>query len=148
MGEPKFTEVATNAIWRETVKRETRESKLRTNFTIPNPLKVPIVPEKPNRITPQTFADAEELRLAPLRLQALTTLKDVDKLPTQRYDMPQTSNQEIGWYHKPMAKSAQGRELFTHPRGSCDVTAYASEYYAMTGTTPYSRPPGGGKDGK
>ena len=44
--------------------------------------------------------------------------QDVDKLPTQRYDMPQTSNQEIGWYHKPMAKSAQGRELFTHPRGA------------------------------
>ena len=34
-----FTEVATNAIWRETVRREQAQAKLRTNFSVPNPNK-------------------------------------------------------------------------------------------------------------
>lgn len=32
-----FTEVATNAIWRETIKREQASAKLRTNFSVPDP---------------------------------------------------------------------------------------------------------------
>ena len=54
--------------------------------------------------------------------------------------------QEVGWHSKPLSggSSAVSKELFFAPRGSCDVTTYASAYYAMTGTTPFSRVAGSG----
>lgn len=138
-----FTEVATNAIWRESIKREQSSAKLRTVFSIPDPGRVPIVTEKPNRISPLTFADAEELKAAPERLRALATLKDTEVPPPLKYELPQTANQEVGWHSRPLNQTAISRDLFYAPRGSCDVTLYASAYFAMTGTTPFSRPGGG-----
>lgn len=39
-------------------------------------------------------------------------------LPAQRYEMPITASQEVGWHSKPMPMSTASRELFHKPRGA------------------------------
>jgi hypothetical protein len=60
-------------------------------------------------------------------------IKDYFKIPSEKYYYPLTSSHEFGWESgENLNKQAR------HPKFTCDVTAYANEYYALKGRSPYA----------
>lgn len=80
--------------------------------------------------------DKQEMDAANTLLKSLCSVQDDDTLPSERFELPMTSSQEVGWVHKPLVPP---NPMFKHPRDSCDITKYADAYYEMVGTTPFSR---------
>jgi hypothetical protein len=50
-------------------------------------------------------------------------LLDTEKTPIVKYELPQTSAQDIGWFHKPLLNPKKSR--FYKPKKSCEETLYA-----------------------
>ena len=69
-------------------------------------------------------------------LKTLCSVQDTELMPNERFELPMTSSQEVGWRNKPFAAP---NPMFRHPKDSCDITRYADAYYEMVGTTPFSR---------
>jgi len=61
--------------------------------------------------------------------------KGINKLPKEKYVLPQTESQEIGWMTEQFVK-AHPRNHF--PRQLHDVTTYADAYVDMTGRSPFA----------
>ena len=60
------------------------------------------------------------------------------KGPKEKYDIPMTSNHEIGWQFSELLN----RDTFQNKRLTCDVTKYANDYATMTGRSPFSKKSG------
>ena len=81
------------------------------------------------------------------KLDALSNRKGVTLSPAERYELPQSSNQEYGFVSSPLLPPS---ELLQVGHTNCEETKYASAYYALTGgLTPFSKgdrgTPGAGK---
>lgn len=136
-----FDEVCRNKIWEEHVKKETRTLKLGEEFHISDPRKMTILPEKVNHYHPSQSASKEAAEKAAAELSQLSSLKDTEKLPAERFALPLTGNQEYGFFSaKPLVKP---NPMFDYKRGSCDVTGYADSYVLSSGQSPYARRDGG-----
>lgn len=98
------------------------------------------IPDKPNHTKPQSRPAPAEVERAKAVLASMSIIKNEDATPEQLYVLPITSNQDYGFYHKPLIEK---QKLFEHPRSGCDVTLYADAYYTMTGVSPYARKNGG-----
>lgn len=67
-------------------------------------------------------------------------MQQVALTPAERYELPQSSGQEYGFYAKPLVPPST---VLEPPRKTCEETRYASTYYALSGgRTPFSRPEG------
>lgn len=91
----------------------------------------------------------EEFAATQAALDALSNRQRVALLPPEKYELPQSSSQEYGFHmNKPLVPPST---LVDASRKSCEETRYASQYYAVSGTTPFSKKdrgtPGGGGDG-
>lgn len=53
-----------------------------------------------------------------------STLKKTLQTPQERYDMPQTTQQEIGWFKDPITSKSS---IFYRPSVKCDETKFAEE---------------------
>jgi len=59
-------------------------------------------------------------------LKSLCAVQDGDLLPSERFELPVTSAQEVGWKFKPLVPR---NAMFAKPRNSCDITLYADKYF-------------------
>ncbi|GMH43373.1 hypothetical protein BSKO_11295 [Bryopsis sp. KO-2023] len=134
-------EVSRNSIWEEHCKKETRTLRLNDHFSISDPRKMTILPDKPNYVIPTPNPDPSTVMSAKKELQELCDIKDAEKLPAEKYCLPITGNQDYGFIHKPMVKQ---NPMFVYPKTTCDVTDYADTYASMAGTSPFARKEGEG----
>ena len=56
--------------------------------------------------------------------------------PKEKYTRPQTSNQEIGWYSRPLMDNKK----WERPISSTHITNYVSEYYKLKKVNPFKLP--------
>ena len=63
----------------------------------------------------------------------------VTAIPKAKNSYPATSGQEVGW-DADLVKfiQPQYKNTWNHTKPSCAETKYASNYYTMTGKSPYS----------
>ena len=128
--------VAKNKVWAEACEKEVRMIKLNTTFALGNLKNLDVFPEKPNLLKAETVPDEAEMEEAKELLNTLCSVKDTGALPNEKYDMPMTSSQEVGFRYKPFVPV---NPMFHKPRGSCEITRYADAYYHTTGVTPFHR---------
>jgi len=96
---------------------------------------VAILTEKPNRVTPQSEPSPEQVMAAKATLDDMCIIRDEQLTPDQRFVLPVTSAQEIGFFHTPLIKPSP---MFNHPKVLCDVCSYADQYYTMKRTSPFA----------
>ncbi|EGD75421.1 hypothetical protein PTSG_06497 [Salpingoeca rosetta] len=110
-----------NAIMVETIKKEHRNQKLFTNYTV-NPHGKPLcLADKPNRTVPAEFSEQTQSSL-------LTTLQKGKQTPKQKYSMPMTSSQEYGWdiEDDDMKKPPT---VLHRPKETTELTRFMSEFW-------------------
>jgi hypothetical protein len=74
----------------------------------------------------------------------MCSVKHCNLLPSERFDVPQTSAQEVGFMFTTLVKP---NPMFHKPRDGCAITRYADAYYETTGVTPFHKKPGVTKKG-
>lgn len=127
--------VAQNRIWEEHVHKENRSHTLNTNFNITSPTKLIILSEKPNRTIPTSNPGPEVVQAAMTTLHNMSSIKDSDKTPGERFALPLTGNMEYGFFGgKPLVKPNQA---WDYKIRTCDVTEYATSFVLNKGTSPY-----------
>ncbi|DBA67541.1 hypothetical protein WJX79_004815 [Trebouxia sp. C0005] len=129
-------EVARNQIWREHCKKEASCLKLSSNFSVPNPSKMNVIPDKPNYTTPKVVKPgSSDVLEATQFLASLGGPRHAHQMPSVAYVLPITSSQEYGWRPKPLSPASA---MFQYRKTKCDVTDYAEAYAAsMGGESPY-----------
>mmetsp|Transcript_13391 Transcript_13391/g.18308 ORF Transcript_13391/g.18308 Transcript_13391/m.18308 type:complete len:153 (-) Transcript_13391:62-520(-) len=133
----KIDEVSRNSIWREHCKKELHHHSLNTNFNIADPKSMPTFPEKPNYVMPNTRMNPKDLEEATQTLKEVCSIKNGELLPFEKHASPVTSAHELGWHSR--TQLVKKHPMFEYSRNFCEITKYADAYYAMSGTTPYSR---------
>lgn len=56
--------------------------------------------------------------------------------PKEKYNRPQTANQEIGWYNRPLLNNAK----WNRPVTSTPITQYVSDYAKFKHINPFKLP--------
>ncbi|XP_036971713.1 protein FAM183A [Acanthopagrus latus] len=117
-GNEKKTEpsvVHQNAIHVETIRKEQRQQKLHTEFSINPHRKLHILPDKPmSRKPPEVIADSDFIQ----------AFHKARQEPTKKYEMPQTESQEIGWLSASLMPSNRSDRRLNFHRFSTDVTIH------------------------
>ncbi|KAK9823174.1 hypothetical protein WJX72_000838 [[Myrmecia] bisecta] len=131
-------EVSRNSIWREHCRKENSKLKMSDTFSIPNPQRMTILPEKPNYTVPRVIRpDSDEVLQATQKLASLCNAKHTHQLPNQTHMLPVSSNMEYGFNYTPLF---QTHPMFQYRKTKCDVTAYAETYCAaMGGQSPFAK---------
>uniref|UniRef100_A0A8C6WLY6 Family with sequence similarity 183 member A n=1 Tax=Neogobius melanostomus TaxID=47308 RepID=A0A8C6WLY6_9GOBI len=89
--------VKQSAIHIETIKKERRQQKLFTEFSLNPLMKLHVLPDKPmSRKPPEVVTEDANFIQAFHRAQ---------EEPTKKYSMPQTESQEIGWISTPLVRN-------------------------------------------
>merc|ERR550514_209732 len=65
-----------------------------------------------------------------------------NRSPKDKYLEPVLSSHAVGWNLEHARLWRRQSEKWRRPKGTCDVTQYATAYYTLYGTTPYSKPLG------
>jgi len=105
-----------NAILCETIKKENRNQKLYTNYSV-NPFKkMYTLSGKPNSY--HDSADGEEDE------NFLKIVHRAAQEPVHKYLHPQTEAQEYGWLHKPLVKHNRSDKRLSFPRQNSEITKY------------------------
>ena len=125
--------VAKNKVWAEACEKEVRMIKLNTTFALGNLKDLDVFPEKPNLLKAETVPDEAEMEEAKELLNTLCSVKDTGALPNEKYDMPMTSSQEVGFWDTSL--SCRSTRCSTS-LGLCEITLHADAYYHTTGVTP------------
>ena len=136
---PPIDLVSRNKIWAEACDKEVANLKLNTNFAVGNLKNLVSIAEKPNALQPVTVPTEGEVSEARALLDELCSVKADGLLPCERFDVPQTSSQEVGFKFTKLVKT---NPMFHQPRNGCAVTKYADAYYETTGVTPFHRKSG------
>lgn len=162
----RFNAVQMDRIFIEAVTREKASSSLSTQFCL-NPATLRYVTPKPVSVDPVAMSRASRAQISSPLLQTGMTLaasssssgrpgtqsdpsfitEDVLSLmhmsqrpPKVKYLEPVLSSHAVGW-NLEHAKLWQRRsEKWRRPKATCDVTQYATAYYTLNGTTPFSKP--------
>ncbi|XP_066298424.1 cilia- and flagella-associated protein 144-like [Branchiostoma lanceolatum] len=105
-----------HAILCETIKKETLNQKLYTNYSI-NPFrKLYTLTGKPNSTHDSADGDEDP--------QFLKIIRRAHKEPEKKFIFPQTEAQEIGWIHKPLIKQDREDRRLHFPRQNSEITKY------------------------
>ena len=127
--------VAKNRRWAEACDKETKMIRLNTTFMVGNRNNLDIFPEKPNRLN-LPVVNADVARESNELLDSVCSVKDAILLPAEKYELPQTMAQEVGFHYKPLVER---NPMFQRGRAGCEITAYAENYVETTGVGPYAR---------
>eukprot|EP01064_Diplonema_japonicum_P025653 TRINITY_DN37066_c0_g1_i2.p2 TRINITY_DN37066_c0_g1~~TRINITY_DN37066_c0_g1_i2.p2 ORF type:complete len:174 (+),score=48.25 TRINITY_DN37066_c0_g1_i2:60-524(+) len=143
----KISEVAKENIWKEHVKNESQYRNSKESFSI-NPYRLdktkPIcenIASRPKRFLAKELYTGDETKLTKnetgadlseneLARREKTTgdikqcLLSVHKTPIDKYPIPQTESQEIGWLSRPLVPT---QSEFQHALRSCDITKFAND---------------------
>uniref|UniRef100_A0A7S0RVE5 Uncharacterized protein n=1 Tax=Chlamydomonas leiostraca TaxID=1034604 RepID=A0A7S0RVE5_9CHLO len=140
LSNPKLDAVAKNSIWEEHVRKENKTISLGETFSISDPRKMDILPEKPNRTVPAPQPDPKDVASASALLHELSSLKDTDKMPHERFALPVTGNMEYGFFStRPLVPT---NPMFDYKTRSCDVTNFATVFVNSIGHSPFARTDG------
>mmetsp|Transcript_25003 Transcript_25003/g.48602 ORF Transcript_25003/g.48602 Transcript_25003/m.48602 type:complete len:145 (+) Transcript_25003:66-500(+) len=128
-----FDQVAINSIWREHIKKERAILTLNDKFRLnPKQLTANMITGKPNvdpaRMGHRTEADPEMIA------ELDDILKTTKKVPTEKYDEPMTTSQQIGWYSVPLMQNRKKLGI-----KNCEITQYANDYSMAMGRNPFAR---------
>ena len=124
-------QVEQHAQLNERIKQESLHFHINENFTL-NPRTLHSVAEKPNRVTPASFAPDVEIDETEQQLK--TKLLTMTAPPKMKATYAVTSASEVGWDGEmPLTKQTWG-----YSKPSCDETKYASAYFTMTRRSPFS----------
>lgn len=109
------------AILCETIKKEQKNQKLYTNYSI-NPFKkMYTLSGKPN--STHDSADGEEDD------DFLQVIKRAHQTPVEKFEYPQTEAQEIGWCTKPLIEHQRDDMRLHHPRKHSEITKFMDAYW-------------------
>jgi hypothetical protein len=154
-------EVHKQTIWSETIRKEMAHRTERTIFSINNTQLKKTVLTEPVSVRPKRFLDKDTIMLEsvtrqlkgePFRdarsarldhLPALPphltrTLTEPAKLPTEKYDAPNTSSQEVGWVSKTLIEMPKNSRFY-HPKNTCDITRYAAHIISSSHLDPFTK---------
>ena len=128
--------VEINACWVESIKKESKNRLLNEKFDF-NPKNLIILSDKPMANNSSSFTmNPEDTEKEMFEMKAkLSTLAAV---PKQKYNFPQTANQEIGWLNDDEDSFNKFRPKYPFNKKSCPETKYASDYVTMTKKSPYA----------
>ena len=126
-----INQVELHAQLNERIKQESLHFNINENFTL-NPRTLHTVAEKPNRVTPASFAPDVEHTETEQELK--TKLLTMTAPPKLKSTYAVTSASEVGWDGEmPLTKQTWG-----HGKPKCAETSYASAYFTMTRRSPFS----------
>ncbi|DAZ99791.1 TPA: hypothetical protein N0F65_001300 [Lagenidium giganteum] len=132
----KIDEVARNQIWREQLKTEYIMESPLTPFQL-NAKTLSAITQKPTLTHPADFAKGQEDKET---LEIAAKMRDIMKRPNEKYPMPLTESQRVGWLHENALKGirADMQQRMFKGRGSCDVIKFADTYCTMAGCSPFA----------
>jgi hypothetical protein len=117
--EPK-NQVHQEAILVETIRKEIAQQKLFTNYSV-NPFK------KSEALTPKPNVYPDEN--AGEDTSFIDIIHRANLEPEKKYREPQTTSQEIGWFHEPLLKINRSDMRLNFPMIKSEISAYAEEYF-------------------
>jgi len=121
-GNAEVNYVHQNAILCETIKKEQRNHKLYTNYSI-NPFKkMYTLTGKPNSL--HDSADGEEDGTF------LEVIKKSNETPVKKFQFPQTSAQEIGWNTEPLIDRLW-KDRLEHPIVNAEITKFMDKKWMV-----------------
>jgi len=128
-----FNQIAINSIWREHIKKERAILKLNEDFRLnPKQLTANMITGKPN-VDPAR--EGAKLEADPEMVAELDgILKNTKKVPTEKYEEPMTTSQQIGWFSQPLMPNRRKLGI-----KSCEITQYANDYSMAMGRNPFAR---------
>lgn len=161
----RFNAVQLDRIFSEAVHKEKAASSLSTQFCL-NPVTLRYVAPKPVNVDPVAMSRASRAQISSPLLETGRTLaassssgrpgtqsdpsfitEDVLSLmhmsarpPKVKYLEPVLSSHAVGWNLEHAQMWQRRSEKWRRPKATCDVTQYATAYYTLYGTTPYSKP--------
>eukprot|EP00741_Cyanophora_paradoxa_P004526 tig00000808_g4395.t1 len=132
-GSQKVDVVSQNFIWREHIKKEMKLTKLNPHFRV-NPHSMHTVTDKPAIVQRENPVPHTPTEIDAIMMR---TIERSMKVPKEKYSVPQTTAQTVGWDHVPLVPPSCP-ERFRRPKDSCYETAYAAEYVKSMGKNPFS----------
>ncbi|KAL2611684.1 hypothetical protein R1flu_023376 [Riccia fluitans] len=111
--------VSANRIWTEHC------TKVEARITLPGDFQF-----NPSTISKEEFQKAQEY------VERYSMVKAIQKPPPEKYDLPQTTSQDYGWEPLPLVPP---NPLFNYDNNQCEITKFASNYFALMHTTPFSK---------
>ena len=112
-----------------------------------NPYHMTTVAAKPNHVdptqhgnehyVPTIYRDPIEEAFSSEYLKR--TVSRGSMTPGQKYRSPQTSSQEVGWYHTNVIPKHHNNWMHNKARPNCFETYFAVEYLKSVGTSPYKQ---------
>ena len=155
----KHSEVARLEVWRETIAKEIRSQRLRTDFSI-NPSTIATVTEKPHQThwsrrfnvieagaAPRPEGEDDILAKARANVADAATQRLLDSLqrrrmlPNEKSDHPLTGGQDYGFDIEPLVPRRLGGK-WDRGHHMSDVSRYVDAYYVAMQRSPFSAPPG------
>ena len=145
--------VSTCRIWTEQIVKESRLQKINETFSL-NPASLECVTKKVTQIVPTKDVN---LTNYPLLKDAANndtesirnTISKLRQTPTEKFDFPQSTNHELGWYvnHPQYAikqaqfpGDAENKKRWHFALSQSPITRFAQHYYLTMGHTLYSKP--------
>ncbi|OMJ73922.1 hypothetical protein SteCoe_27304 [Stentor coeruleus] len=126
----KLNPIEEHACLNEAIRKEMQFSRINETFTL-NPNSLILLTDKPNKTA---LINLNENYEEGLTSDMKDKLYKVTAIPKMKNNFPATSNQEVGWD----SDLPQYKPTWNYAKPSCAETKYASNYYTMTGRSPYS----------
>lgn len=120
---PAINHVHQSSILCETIKKEQRNQKIYTSYSI-NPFKkMYTLSGKPNSVHDSADGEADN--------DFLKVIESAQKTPVQKFPYPQTEAQEIGWSSPPIIIGPNPREdgRLHHPKRHTEITKFMDAYW-------------------
>ncbi|XP_077440826.1 cilia- and flagella-associated protein 144 [Vanacampus margaritifer] len=108
--------VQQNAIHVEMIRKEQRQQRLHTEFSINPHRKLHILPDKPMSRKPQ--------EVIPENLAFIEAFHKARQEPTKKYTTPLTESQEIGWVSTTLIPTNRKDNRLNFFRNSTDITKH------------------------
>jgi FAM183A and FAM183B related len=131
-------------IWRDVVGREMKAMKRFDHsggFVISDPRKLKSVTPKIGEVDKGHDPLAATRRAEEVE-SLKKTLADASRLPKEKYKLPLTASQEVGWFSQYMEP-----EPFKATNKTCDEVAFATRYFESEGKGLFHRDPNAGAAG-
>ncbi|CAK9204625.1 unnamed protein product [Sphagnum troendelagicum] len=127
--------ISANRVWKEHCDKCDAIPTLQGPFQI-DPRTMFILTDKVTNVHPSIKVTRKEYEDALKLMETLSPIKNAQMPPPDKYDLPLTAAQEIGWNTKPLVKK---NPLFTFERNACEVTLYAHKYFMSLGVNPFAK---------
>ncbi|XP_061831665.1 cilia- and flagella-associated protein 144 isoform X1 [Nerophis lumbriciformis] len=105
-----------NAIHVEMIRKEQRQQRLHTEFSINPHRRLHIIPDKPMSRKPKEVISENS--------DFIEAFHKARQEPTKKYSMPLTESQEIGWVSKPLIPTNRNDDRLNFYRRSSDISKH------------------------